>query len=125
MKTINIDENILNKINLNIDNKNALKLQDDLNELLNNNEAKNKNNASNEEIKKIIGIINESPIFKEKIEFSFNYEFNTPIVQVYDNEKKEIIREFPSEEFFKNLKYFQDNILKGLILNKKTWKIIY
>ena len=120
MKTINIDENILNKINLNIDNKNALKLQDDLNELLNNNEAKNKNNASNEEIKKIIGIINESPIFKEKIEFSFNYEFNTPIVQVYDNEKKEIIREFPSEEFFKNLKYFQDNILKGLILNKKT-----
>jgi len=125
MKTINIDENILNKINPDIDNKNAVKLQNELNKLLDNNELNEIQKNTDEEIKKVIEIINDSPIFKEKIEFSFNYEFNTPIIQVFDREKKEIIREFPSEEFFKNLKYFQDNILKGLILNKKTWKIIY
>jgi uncharacterized FlaG/YvyC family protein len=120
MKTINIDENILNKINPDIDNKNAVKLQNELNKLLDNNELNEIQKNTDEEIKKVIEIINDSPIFKEKIEFSFNYEFNTPIIQVFDREKKEIIREFPSEEFFKNLKYFQDNILKGLILNKKT-----
>jgi uncharacterized FlaG/YvyC family protein len=75
-------------------------------------DQENKNNI----VKESINFLNDIP--GNKLKFGFNYEFNEPLVIVYD-ENENVLREFPSEEFFKRLEYFRDYILPGLFMDKK------
>ena len=75
-------------------------------------DQENKNNI----VKESIDFLNDIP--GNKLKFGFNYEFNEPLVIIYDKNEN-VLREFPSEEFFKRLEYFRDYILPGLFMDKK------
>jgi len=50
--------------------------------------------------------------------FKFREDFDTPIIEVIDNDSKEVIRQIPTEEFISRIKNFDD--LKGMLFDDKV-----
>lgn len=54
------------------------------------------------------------------LKFKFNDEYKMSVVQIFKKDTTELLREFPSEEFFNRMKFFKEEILPGLLLNEKA-----
>ena len=50
--------------------------------------------------------------------FKFREDFDTPIIEVIDNDSKEVIRQIPTEEFISRVKNLDD--LKGMLFDDKV-----
>ena len=75
---------------------------------------------NSEDSEYIVNELNKMTLLNDKLRFSFNEEHHTQIIKVFDRENDILLREFPSKEFFKNLSYFKEHILKGLLFNEKS-----
>jgi len=77
-----------------------------------------KQKASEQELSKVLNILNMVPIISDNLRFSYASEEHQLLVQIRDKKTDELIRQYPSEEFLARLRYYRDNI--GVIFDQKV-----
>ena len=70
-----------------------------------------------QELKSVIYQLNDIPILNESLRFSFSNEANMLMVQIRDKKTDDVLRQYPSENFIRDIMYFRDNI--GMLLDIK------
>jgi len=112
--------NSITDIGLNIDSSFKLTKKTS-SSLKNSNIPKESSNVSKSDdiqlTKKIVDSLNEIP--GNELKFDFNEDAGMITVKVYEKDSDQLIREFPSQEFFNQLLFFQNTILPGLIIDEK------
>lgn len=78
----------------------------------------NSEKENDDVIKKSIDFLNS--LHLTNIKFDFDNEMNVSLVKIIDEESNRVIRQFPTKEFLKRLKFFKEEILPGLLLDKKA-----
>ena len=75
---------------------------------------------SDNEIKKTLDDLNNILLLKNDLRFGYNIENNIPLIEIFNIKTDKLIRQFPTEDFFKRIKYFKEEILPGLIMDEQT-----
>jgi flagellar protein FlaG len=77
-----------------------------------------KQNTPAPELSKVLSALNIMPIISDNLRFSYAREEHQLLVQIRDKKTDDLIRQYPSEEFLKRLRYYRDNI--GVLFDQKA-----
>ena len=79
---------------------------------------KQKLTISERELNNVINTLNSMPIISDNLRFSYASEEHQLLVQIRDKQTDELIRQYPSEEFLRSIRYYSENI--GILFDKKV-----